>query len=262
MNLFSKIEKGSPLLHRTGFGMMAAALIFLLTGAFDQTQVLGISAWTKPIKFALSIAIFVWTIALFLEPLGNWFARRWIARVIAFSMIAELALITLQAGRGVPSHFNTRTSFDGNIFSAMGLLIVINTLAVAVVLLGYIWRSVDVHPLIASAIRMGLLFFLAGSLVGMFMVVNMGHTIGAQDGGAGLPFVNWSTGHGDLRIAHATGLHALQVFPLIALLILRFLPASSRVLQLSVLTVACLAYVAAFVFTLRQAVGGQPFLRL
>lgn len=49
------------------------------------------------------------------------------------------------------------------------------------------------------------------------MVANGGHTVGAADGLAGLTFVNWSTGHGDLRIAHFFAIHALQIFPLVGL---------------------------------------------
>ena len=49
----------------------------------------------------------------------------------------------------------------------------------------------------------------------------LSHTVGAPDGGPGLPVVNWSNQYGDLRVAHFVGIHSLQVIPLFGYFVAR-----------------------------------------
>jgi hypothetical protein len=75
-----------------------------------------------------------------------------------------------------------------------------------------------------SAIRFSFVIFLAGNAIGGYMLARGSHTVGAGDGGPGLPFVNWSTIGGDLRIAHFIAIHAIQIIPLFAYILSQMAP--------------------------------------
>ena len=211
-------------------------------------------------KFAASIAIYLWTVAWLLGPVRD--RRRStvaISRGIAFVMIVEIVCIALQAARGTTSHYNTATPFDTIIFNFMGLGIVVNTLLVMWLFALYLRRL----PLPAAylwGIRLGLLLFVAGSLEGALMIARAAHTVGLPDGGRGLPFVNWSTQGGDLRAAHALGLHALQVLPFVGYVISQRLPTHPAGTQLSTLAAFSATYVATALYLFWIALNGQPLL--
>ena len=86
------------------------------------------------------------------------------------------------------------------------------------------------------------------------------HTVGLADGGHGLPFTNWSTVAGDLRVSHFISIHAIQVLPLLGLALIQLGLSSTRSLII-VITFGVL-YALFCVLTLAQAMQGRPFIRL
>jgi hypothetical protein len=88
------------------------------------------------------------------------------------------------------------------------------------------------------------------------MTIAGAHTVGAPDGGPGLTGTGWSRSHGDLRVAHFVGLHALQVLPILAL-VLRRRPLPD-VVRVRLVKVAAASYAALFVILLAQALRGVP----
>jgi len=204
-----------PLLFGTAAFHLLLFLLFLCLIPFDSRTILGISPWIKPAKFAVSISIYLATLGVLMPLLPTASAGleliRWTA---CTTMLLEMVIISVQSARGVASHFNIATGLDATLFYSMGVLIVLNTLAAFGLLILFLTSQASALPGVLLGIRIGLALFIAGSLQGFMMVSRMAHTVGASDGGAGLPFLNWSTQAGDLRVTHFLFLHAIQVLPL------------------------------------------------
>lgn len=245
-----------------GGAALACFMLFVglaLIAPFDDRLVTGINPWIKPMKFAISIAIFLATIAWFMPDLAPWRrARRWIAGIVVATMTIELVAIIGQAARGTTSHFNQSSAFDAAVFSIMGMAITVNTLAVAAMLplvrrdvpttrVGYIW-----------GMRLGMALFVVGSLLGFVIVTNQGHSVPGPDGGPGLPFLNWAVDQGDLRVAHFIGLHALQVLPLLGFVLDR--RGSTPTTRTRTLAAVAAVWLAVMAATLSLALAGRPLL--
>lgn len=255
-------------------GVFVAMLVLAAVAAggllFDPRVITGAPAWLKPLKFALSIGIYALGFAWLLGKVsGRPRFVRTAGALTAAVLVLEAALIFLQAARGTTSHYNVATPFDSVVFRAMGLGIAIAwviQIATAVLLL----RQKFQDPAVAWTLRAGMVLTALGAGVGWLMtmpsaaqleVLQRGvvsvigaHTVGGPDGGPGLPFTLWSLGHGDLRVPHFVGLHALQVLPLAGWAGARFAglrgPVFARAISLS--------YGALFALLLWQALRGQP----
>jgi hypothetical protein len=259
---FHQLYCRSKVLTITGWIHVALLAGMLVVSPFDSRLVMGINPWIKPMKFAISITIYVWTVAWLLAYLR---APSWTKRIITWgisiSMITEIVCITAQASRGTTSHYNVSSALDAVIFSIMGSMIALNSALALVLLILFCRRRYEVPSPLLWGIRSGLIIFLAASAIGGVMIAQGSHAVGVKDGGPGLPFVNWSTRGGDLRAAHFLGLHALQVLPLAGFLIGR-----NKKWAIGQKTAYVLALSGVYALLLAglyfQAIRGSPVLRM
>ncbi|MGW6933740.1 hypothetical protein ACWGE0_27045 [Lentzea sp. NPDC054927] len=212
-------------------GLMVVLIPIALLGLLiDDRTLVNSPIWLKPFKFAVSLALYAFTLAWLLTYLKR-FQRLgwWTGTVLATAGTMEMVVIVGQVLRGKRSHFNFETPLDGALFSIMGATIVVLWVTHAIVAI-MLWRTKIENQALSWAIRLGLVISFLGLGVGFLMTQpkpgqaldggTLGsHTIGAADGGAYMAITGWSTEHGDLRVGHFVGMHALQVLPLLIALL-------------------------------------------
>jgi hypothetical protein len=212
----------SPVLAKLGSINFLLFVVLAVLLPFNRLEVLGINSLIKPMKFAVSIAIFSHSMAWLLQYLNDRKAVRKYSWMMVFTLGFEQAVITLQALRGQKSHFNMENTLGIILFSLMGLFIMLATAYTTWIWLIMLRQPVSrLRPAMWLAARKGLFLFVVFSLFGGLISAYGRHTVGAPDGSAGLPFLNWSLDYGDLRIAHFFGVHSLQVLPLFVALFVR-----------------------------------------
>jgi hypothetical protein len=263
---------GDRRLTAVGLAMIGLLTVTSVGLVVDPRQITGAPAWLKPAKFAASIAIYTLTLAWVFTYLPDWVkTRRIVSWITTVTMIVEIVIIDLQAWRGTTSHFNVGTVLDGVLFTIMGFAIVVQTFSTITVAVA-LWRQKFADEGIGWALRLGMAITIAGAMTGGLMTrptsaqldaakaghpmtVAGAHTVGGPDGGPGLPGTGWSREHGDIRVAHFVGLHALQVLPLLTLAIARRRQQAATRVRIALALAA--SYASLFVLLLWQALRGQ-----
>ncbi len=157
---------------------------------------------TFGLSFGLTLASVVWATS-FLHLRKR--TRTLVLGAFTVASITEVTLITIQAWRGVPSHFNFETGLDTVItatLAAGGFVIVACVAAWTVVA----FRAVaDARPSMKLALRFGFVTLLVAMGIGAAMIAT--GTAARSD-----PQLAYTTA-GALKPAHAVAMHAILVIP-------------------------------------------------
>jgi len=226
-DFFAGLYATDRLLHNFGWVLLLSVPAFALLSYLDPGTAQFANPWFKPIKFAISFATFVWTVSLFLTRLR--IPSRllsWTRRIMTTSIVVEMLCLAIQASRS--ANLSVTSGFTDWFIQQMTTAMVSINTAILVGLFAFFCGKRDRIRIADGAmilsIRLSILIFLAGNAVGGYMLARGSHTVGAADGGPGLPFLNWSIIAGDLRIAHFIAIHAIQIVPLFAYLLWQMTP--------------------------------------
>ena len=163
----------------------------------------------KPALFGISGGLTTWSIAWLMTQLKPKKYDCALSNAISVCLLIEVALITLQFWRGVPSHFNASTLVDAAIeYSMLGLILAV-TMAIVYLAFRTLWLRA-MEPSMALAIRGGMWLVALSCGLGVLTTV----------------FGEWSVARGNsselwgkagvLKFPHGVALHAIQYFPIAA----------------------------------------------
>ncbi|MGH8861352.1 MAG: hypothetical protein ACRDVG_09000 [Jatrophihabitantaceae bacterium] len=200
--------------YTVGAVVLASGLVHIGVFLVRGGPWLGPVSLRKAVTFGLSFGLTVLSMTAVRRLLGE--STRASARALAVfvaACVVEVVLVTMQAWRRVPSHFNRDTAFDSavsTVLAAGGAAIVITSVVLTVVALR---ARGTASPIVALGVRAGLMIFLAALGVGAAMIAR-GVTLQREGN-------DFAADHhaGSLKPAHAAPMHAVLVLPLIAWLL-------------------------------------------
>lgn len=236
-----------------GTALIAWGLLHVGMLVADPGPWSGPVSWRKPIVFGVSFGLTAWGVAWVLGRLPR---RRWLGWLtggtLGVASLVEVAAITLQRWRGVPSHFNDATPFDEAVFGVMGMSVVLVGVAVLAVL---VWASIGLRddPVAWWPAVVGLGSMVAASRIGVDMI---GEGQAVLEATGKVPTAIVFGAAGSAKLAHAVGMHGIQVLAGLAVVLgLGRLPLAR---QRSVVRLAATAYTGLFGVVALQAYAGRP----
>ena len=150
-----------PRLTAAGLAMAALIVPTLLAYAIDPRTFQGVNVWLKPLKFEISIALYLLTLALCLPLTSRAFSASWLGRFTVWPVIVliwfEIVYIGWRASRAEASHYNRDSWLDAALYDAMGAAAVTFTLAAGAMAYGLARRdAARIAPVLRWSLVIGL----------------------------------------------------------------------------------------------------------
>jgi hypothetical protein len=220
MNALTRIRHDGRRAEKAAYAVGAAlflsgvvhAIVLIATGGSWLGPLSMRKAVTFGLSFGLTLASVAWaTSFLTVRPR----LRTALLGAFTAASVAEVVLVSTQAWRGVPSHFNFETPFDNVVsmtLAAGGGVIILTIIGFTAAAL------VEPGPEAASlrlAVRAGLVVLLVALATGAVMIAR-----GVVEARGGDPQGAYTTA-GSLKPLHAVAMHAILVLPALAW-VLRF----------------------------------------
>lgn len=203
---FTRIEKTAVLaLLFSGLGHIPF-LLLRQVGWEDPVS------FRKPILFGISGGLTLWSLLYVIHLLGSSKRMRFLSNSLIFTLLPEVALITFQAWRGVPSHFNNSDMVNSLIEFAMLIFILIAT-GIIFWLTYRVFRKGAFHsiaPAMKLALQAGLVYLAISCAIGIAITA-----IGKQQIASG-GIAELYRGNGVLKFPHGIAIHAIQTLAVLA----------------------------------------------
>jgi hypothetical protein len=233
--------------------LLASGTVHAVVAVVDWAPWWGAVSWRKPVVFGMSLGILAWSAVWVLRHLP---VRRWgwlPAGLLGGGSVIEVTAITMQRWRGEASHFNYRSGFDTAVWGVMSQVIILVALAVAVLL---VWSLVRFQgpPPARIAVVVGLSAILVSGYIG-YDIAAVGEAAAAATGQAPETVVFGAAG--SAKLAHALGMHGLQVLGLLAIG-LGIRPPPTRT-QVGLMVLAAAGYASVFAAVTATAYAGRAW---
>ena len=198
--------------YLVGALLLASGLIHLGILAISGASWAGPLSLRKPATFGLSFGLTLFAITWVSSylRLGDR-ARTILLSIFAAACVLETVLVSLQAWRGVPSHFNIEPPLDAVIAQLLAVGGI--TLVAIIAALAFVsFRAIPATPAaMRVAVRTGFVVLLGAMVTGALLMIAKGMSLVV----AGNPQAAYLTG-GSLKPTHSITMHAVLVLPALA----------------------------------------------